>query len=326
MQAVQLKKPGGPEQLFIGDYPRPVPNENEILVRVEASALNRADTLQRMGKYPPPAGESEIMGLEIAGEVVALGSQAIQWKKGDKVCALLGGGGYAEYAVVPARLAMPWPEGFSATEAAAIPEVFLTAFQSLNWLAQAKPGENILIHAGASGVGTAAIQLAKAMGTTPFVTASAGKHSLCLELGAKTAIDYRSEDFAARIRELTGGSGANVIVDFIGGPYFQQNLDALAVEGRMVMLAFLGTPIAEGLNLAPILRKRLQILGSTLRARSLNYKIRLSTDLQKFAWPLFASGALRPVIDRVYDWQETGAAHEYMESNQSKGKIILKVS
>jgi putative PIG3 family NAD(P)H quinone oxidoreductase len=325
MKAIQVKASGGPEQLYLGEYETPAPAENEILVKVEATALNRADTLQRMGKYPPPEGDSPIMGLEMAGEVVAVGDAVIHWKVGDKVCGLLGGGGYAEYAVIPERLALPWPEGLDAVQAAAIPEVFLTAFQALRWLAQLHEGERVLIHAGASGVGTAAIQLAKVMGAHPVVTASAGKHALCTELGAELAIDYKAEDFAERLKAYTEGEGVNVVIDFIGAPYLQQNLEVMGLEGRMVLLAFLGGVKADHLNIAPVLRKRLQIIGSTLRARDLEYKIRLSSDLQLFAWPLFANGQLRPVIDKVFDWSEVAEAHRYMESNQSKGKIVLRV-
>lgn len=326
MKAIQIKAFGGPEELYLGDYETPTPAGNEILVKVEATALNRADTLQRMGKYPPPEGDSPIMGLEVAGEVVEVGEQAIHWKVGDKVCGLLGGGGYAEYAVIPERLALPWPEGFDAVQASAIPEVFLTAFQALRWLAHLQEGERVLINAGASGVGTAAIQLVKVMGAHPVVTASASKHGLCQELGAELAIDYKTENFAERLRDYTNGEGVNVVIDFIGGPYLQQNLEVMGLEGRMVLLAFLGGVKVDGLNIAPVLRKRLQIIGSTLRARDLEYKIRLSSDLQLFAWPLFASGQLRPVVDKVYDWSEVADAHRYMESNQSRGKIVLRVA
>lgn len=326
MKAIQIKAFGGPEQLYLGQYQTPTPAENEVLVKVEATALNRADTLQRMGKYPPPKGESPIMGLEMAGEVVEVGKAVIHCKVGDKVCGLLGGGGYAEYAAIPERLALPWPDGFDAVQAAAVPEVFLTAFQALRWLAQLQEGERILIHAGASGVGTAAIQLAKVMGAHPFVTASAGKHSLCEELGAELAIDYKTENFAERLLDYTAGRGVDAVIDFVGAPYLQQNLKAMALEGRMVLLAFLGGVKVDQLNIAALLRKRLQIIGSTLRARDLEYKIRLSSDLQLFAWPFFANGQLRPVIDKVYDWSEVAGAHRYMESNQSKGKIVLRVS
>jgi tumor protein p53-inducible protein 3 len=325
MKAVQIRQFGGPEELFIDDYATPVPADHELLVKVSATALNRADTLQRMGKYPPPKGDSEIMGLEMAGEVVGIGKSVSRWKIGDPVCGLLGGGGYATHAVIHEDMALPIPEGLSVQEAAAIPEVFLTAFQAMNWLAQLKKGEYILIHAGASGVGTAAIQLARVMGAIPIVTASAGKHDLCYQLGADKAIDYKTEGFVAQVSDYTNGKGADVVIDFVGGTNFQNNIDVLALEGRMVMLAFLGGIKADRVNLAPILRKRLKIMGSTLRARSLDYKIRLSRDLETFAWPLFSSGKLKPVIDSVYDWKDVADAHRYMEANRNQGKIILEV-
>lgn len=325
MHAILIESFGGPGQLYLGEWPKPHPGPHEILVRVEATALNRADILQREGKYPPPEGESPILGLEMAGVVESTGQGVTKWKPGDAVCGLLAGGGYAEYAVIHQDVALPVPEGFSAIEAAAIPEVFLTAFQALRWLAGLQEGERVLIHAGASGVGTAAIQLAHVMGAHPIVTASAPKHSICKELGAVHAIDYKNQDFEADVMEYTHEHGVDVVVDFVGGPYFQRNLNVLATEGRLVMLAFLGGVRAEKLSLGPILRKRLQILGSTLRARSLDYKTRLSQDLYRYAWPLFALGKLRPVIDTVYDWREAPKAHRYMEADRNQGKVVLKV-
>ncbi|MCO6476107.1 MAG: NAD(P)H-quinone oxidoreductase [Phaeodactylibacter sp.] len=325
MRAVLIESFGGPDQLYIGEWPKPHPGIHEILVRVEATALNRADILQREGKYPPPEGESTVLGLEMAGVVESVGQGVAKWKPGDAVCGLLGGGGYAEYAVIHEDLALPVPEGLTAIEAAGIPEVFLTAFQALRWLAGLQSGEWLLVHAGASGVGTAAIQLARTMGAHTIVTASSGKHTLCKELGAVYAIDYREQDFEEAVLEYTHGKGVDVAVDFIGGPYFQQNLNVLALEGRLVMLAFLGGVHAGQLNLGPILRKRLQVTGSTLRARSLDYKIRLSQGLYRYAWPLFAEGKLRPIVDTVFDWKDVAKAHRYMEDNRNQGKVILKV-
>jgi NADPH:quinone reductase-like Zn-dependent oxidoreductase len=227
--------------------------------------------------------------------------------------------------VIDERMAMPVPGHLSIEEAAAIPEVFLTAFQALRWLARLEPGEWALIHAGASGVGTAAIQIAREMGATPVVTASAAKHALCLELGAAHAIDYKTGDFSEEIRRITEGRGVDVIVDFIGAPYFDANLQALNVDGRLVVLALMGDAQAKAVHLGPILRKRLQITGSTLRNRSLDYKIALTREFREFAWPRFRSGALRPVVDRVFDWSEAAEAHRYMEENRNQGKIVLKV-
>jgi putative PIG3 family NAD(P)H quinone oxidoreductase len=325
MKAVQVKAPGGPEQLYIDQFEMPVPGAHEVLVEVAATAVNRADTLQRMGKYPPPAGESKIMGLEMSGIVSEVGPEVSKWKVGDPVCGLLGGGGYATHAVIHEEMALPVPETVGLIEAAAIPEVFLTAFQATRWLAKLKEGERILIHAGASGVGTAAIQLARAMGAAPWATASQGKHELCKELGAVRTIDYKKEDFAEVVKEHAEGKGVDVIIDFIGAPYFRQNLDALSLEGRLVMLGFLGGVQVKEASMGPILRKRLQIMGSTLRARSLDYKIRLSQDLYRFAWPLFSNHTLQPVIDRIFDWSDVAKAHEYMEANKNQGKIVLKI-
>ncbi len=326
MKAIVCRHFGGPEELVMGEWPQPEPGVREILVRVEATALNRADTLQRRGLYPPPTGESPILGLEMAGEVVALGVGVSDWKVGDRVCGLLAGGGYASYAVIHEEMALPVPARMDYTEAAAIPEVFLTAYQALRWLAATQPGETVLIHAGASGLGTAAIQLAREMGAHSIVTASAPKHDTCLELGAEIAIDYRVRDFAEVALEHTDNKGVDVIIDVIGGPYFQKNLQTLRPDGRMVMLALMGGAKPRETDLSPVLAKRLSILGSTLRSRNLDYKIALTKDFQTFAWPLFNNGHLRPVIDSVMDWKEVAEAHARMDANQNQGKIVLRVT
>lgn len=326
MKAVLLKEAGKPENLYIGKFQTPEIGPNEILVKVYASALNRADTLQRKGAYPPPPGASPILGLEMSGKVVALGEKVSKWRIGDKVCGLLAGGGYAEYVCIHEGLALPCPQGISLLDAAAIPEVFLTAFQALNWLAKLEAGERVLIHAGASGVGTAGIQLAREMGAEIYVTASGGKHKICYDLGAKYAYDYHKEDFAESVKRDTKGAGVNVIIDFIAAAYFAQNLDVLSMEGRMVLLALLGGHKLEQASMAAILRKRLSITGSTLRARDLDYKIRLSQDLKAFAWPKFASGQLKPIVDSVYDWKDVAEAHHYMEANKNIGKILLQIA
>ncbi len=326
MKAIQLKAFGGPEQLFLGDWPKPTPGPGELLVNVHATALNRADTLQRKGHYPPPPGASEILGLEMAGTVADWGEGVTGFELGDPVCGLLPGGGYAQQVTIPASLALRLPGNLSFTKAAALPEVFLTAFQAIGWLAKLQVGERILIHAGASGVGTAAIQLAKQIGAAQIiVTASARKHEFCLALGAHHAIDYQSEDFSQRVAELTDGQGVDVIIDFVGGPNFAPNLATLAPDGRMVMLAFLGGAKVTELNLAAILRKRLHIMGSTLRARSLDYKSRLAEDFRQQYWSLFGTGELRPIVDSIYSWEEVAEAHRYMESNANIGKIVLTV-
>ena len=325
MRAVLINTPGGPEQLYLGEVAPPQPGPADLLVRVAATAVNRADTLQRQGKYPVPPGESDILGLEIAGEVAAVGAEVSRWQVGDRVCGLLGGGGHAEYVCMHQDLALPLPGEMSYAEAAAIPEVFLTAFQALIWLGELQPGERVLIHAGASGVGTAAIQIAREKGAEVLVTASQPKHALCLDLGASVAIDYRNDDFAKAVRKATEEMGVDVILDFVAAPYFQANLDLLQTDGRLVMLALLGGTRPEAVNLGPILRKRLQVIGSTLRSRSLAYKIRLSQALHTFAWPRFQSGQMRPIIDRVLPWTEIVAAHQAMEANENAGKIVLTI-
>lgn len=326
MKAVLFDQPGGPEHLYVGDAPRPEPAADELLVGVEATALNRADLLQREGAYPPPNGASDILGLEVAGTVAEVGSSCKGWTVGDRICALLPGGGYAEYAVVPQQMAMRIPGTLSFEEAAAIPEVFLTAFQALFWLGDLKGNERVLIHAGASGVGTAAIQLARAVGATPYVTASAPKHEACLALGAEAAIDYKTEDFAHRIAKLTDGKGADVILDFIGASYFDANIQALARDGRLVILALMGGRTVDSVDLRSLFAKRAHILFTTLRSRSLSYKIDLTQDFARRMLPLFDEGKLQPVIDSVMAWQDVQKAHRRMGANENIGKIVLRVN
>ena len=325
MKAVIIKSFGAPDQLELGQWPDPIPGSKEVKVAVYATAINRADTLQRMGSYPPPPGDSPILGLEMAGEVVEVGEEVTRWKTGDRVFGLLGGGGYAEYATIHEDMAMSVPAGWSYAEAAAVPEVFLTAFQAIHWIAGLKKGETILIHAGASGVGTAAIQLAKCLEAGVIVTASGPKHDLCLTLGADYAIDYKKEAFDEAVLKLSNGKGVSVIIDFLAAAYWNQNLRALGIEGRMVMLALMGGAKVEVTNLASILVKRLRIEGSTLRARSLDYKIRLTQGFYSYTAPLFEEEKLKPVIDRIMPWTEVSEAHRYMEANKSRGKIVLKV-
>lgn len=326
MKAVIVNKPGSAEELKIDETATPVPKENEILVKVHAAALNRADILQREGKYPPPAGASEILGLEIAGRVQSIGGKVRKWKEGDKVFGLLAGGGYAEFAVINELMANTIPSNLSYESAAAIPEVFLTAYQALFRHAHLQRGERILIHAGASGVGTAAIQIAGLVGGEIFITASKGKHIICRELGAKHTIDYKSEDFEERINALTGSRGVDVIIDFIAGPYFSQNLNSLAKDGRLILLATLGGGRTADTDIRQILTKRLTIIGSTLRSRTIDYQIKLNDDFINYAFEKFERGLLKPVIDKVFDWKDVAEAHRFMEANKNTGKIILKIS
>ncbi|MCJ8163941.1 NAD(P)H-quinone oxidoreductase [Pontibacter sp. E15-1] len=326
MKAILVKKPGGPEQLALGTYDKPLPNPTELLVKVHATALNRADTLQRQGKYPPPKGASPLLGLEIAGEVVEAGINCTRFKKGDHVFGLLPGGGYAEYALLHESMALPMPGNLSMEEAAAIPEVFLTAYQALVWLGQLKSGERALIHAGASGVGTAGIQLARALQAEVLVTASAGKLQACLDLGAHRAINYKEVAFADEVLAHTNSEGVDVIVDFIGGPYFAANIECLRLDGRLVMLASLGGGKVSDFDLRKLLMKRLHVMGSTLRSRTRGYQAKLTEEMWAFAKPHFESGQIKPVVDSIYDWQDAADAHWYMEQNKNIGKIVLRVS
>lgn len=292
-------------------------------MKVEFAGLNRADLLQREGKYPPPAGVSAIPGLEFSGIVVEKGSGVTKWKPGDKVFGLVPGGAHAEYALIHEDMAWALPENLTMEQACAIPEVFLTAFQSLVWLAEVKTGEKVLVHAGASGVGTAAIQLIRQLGAVPFITASAGKHSICLSLGAEAAVDYKSEGFWDELKELTGGVDA--ILDPVGGGYFEQNLRLMNQDARLVMLAVMGGSRASDISIGQIVFKRLRILGSTLRSRSLAYQVELSKDFWTRFERDFIIGKVKPVIDRVFDLAHIRQAHEYLESNSSIGKVLLKI-
>ena len=326
MKAALFDEPGGVEKLYLGESPMPSPNDDELLVRVAATALNRADLMQREGRYPPPPGASEILGLELAGTVEAVGAACEGWQVGDPVMGLLPGGGYAEYAVLHHQMAMPLPGDMAFEEAAAIPEVFLTAFQALYWLGGLDVEQRVLIHAGASGVGTAAIQLAKRAGAHTYVTASAPKHRQCLELGADLAINYKEEDFAEHVLDVTAGQGVDIILDFIGAAYFKQNIKSLAVDGRLVVLSMLGGRTVEAVDLGTLFRKRIHLITTTLRSRSLAYKIALTQDFAKTMLPFFEDRHLRPVIDSVFAWTDVQAAHRHMEANKNVGKIILRIA
>lgn len=325
MRAITVPTPGDANHLQITDTPDPVPGPGQVIVHVASTALNRADILQREGKYPPPPGTTDVLGLEMAGTVMGLGEGVTDFEIGDNVCSLLNGGGYAQLVAVDAGMLFRLPENLSFTKAAAIPEAFITAFQALHWIADLKAGETVLIHAGASGVGTAAIQLAKRAGATAIVTASGMKHQALLDLGAARCIDYRTEDFAEAVMDETGGRGVDVIMEFVGAPYLEKNLRCMAMEGRMVKLAAMGGARVKDVSLAPILRKRLQITGSTLRSRSKEYKHRLAADFRKSVWPGFADRSLRAVVDMIYDWEEVADAHRYMEANANIGKIVLTI-
>lgn len=326
MKAILVEEHGGPEHLTLGEHEAPSPSAEELLVRVHATALNRADIMQRRGQYPPPPNASPLLGLEIAGTIESMGRRCTNWNEGDRVFGLLPGGGYAEYAVIHQDMAMAMPPDLSFTEAAAIPEVFLTAYQALHRLGDVEPGQHVLIHAGGSGVGTAAIQLAREVGAHPHITASPSKHEYCRRLGAETTINYKEEDFAERIKVATDGRGVDLILDFVGAPYLDQNVTSLAVDGRIILLATLGGDEIESFRLRRLLAKRVQFVATTLRSRSLNYKIELTEDFAGDVLPLFIDGALQPVIDRVYDWKEVADAHRRMENNENVGKIVLQIA
>jgi putative PIG3 family NAD(P)H quinone oxidoreductase len=327
MKAVLMSGLGGIEFLHIGEHPDPGMKEDELLVRVKATALNRADLLQRRGKHPPPEGVPDILGLEMAGEVVAVGAACEGWAPGDRVCALLPGAGYAEFVAIPAGLAMRIPGNLSFEEAAAIPEVFLTAYQNLFNVARLAPGEKVLIHAGGSGVGTAAIQLVREAGGTSFVTAgSREKIDRCLALGARAGWNYKEGAFAPWVARMTEDKGVDIVLDFVGAPYFEQNLQALAVDGRMVVIGTLGGAEVEKFSLRTLMSKRLQITGAGLRSMDTARKILLARKFSDFALPRFADGRLVSIVDSVFDWHKVGDAHRRMESNANVGKIVLRVT
>ncbi|PYG59382.1 NAD(P)H-quinone oxidoreductase [Rhizobium sp. UGM030330-04] len=327
MRFIDLPSHGGPEVMRLSQAPLPKPEKGEILVKVEAAGVNRPDVAQRQGTYPPPKDASPILGLEIAGGVVALGEGVTEFKPGDKVCALANGGGYAEYCTVPAGQALPFPKGYDAVKAAALPETFFTVWANLFQMAGLTEGETVLIHGGTSGIGTTAIQLAKAFGAEVYATAgSAEKCEACVTLGAKRAINYREEDFAAVIKTETGGKGVDVVLDMIGAAYFEKNLSALAKDGCLSIIAFLGGAVAEKVNLTPIMVKRLTVTGSTMRPRTADEKRAIRDDLIQQVWPLVESGQVAPVINRVFTLDEVVDAHRLMESSNHIGKIVMRVS
>ncbi|MCZ7860183.1 NAD(P)H-quinone oxidoreductase [Agrobacterium salinitolerans] len=327
MRFIDLPSHGGPEVMQSSKAPLPKPAKGEILVKVEAAGVNRPDVAQRQGIYPPPKGASPILGLEIAGEVVALGEGVTEFKPGDKVCALANGGGYAEFCAVPAGQALPFPKGYDAVKAAALPETFFTVWANLFQMAGLTEGETVLIHGGTSGIGTTAIQLAKAFGAEVYTTAgSAEKCEACVKLGAKRAINYREEDFAEVVKSETGGKGVDVVLDMIGAAYFEKNLSALAKDGCLSIIAFLGGATAEKIDLRPIMVKRLTVTGSTMRPRTADEKRAIRDELVGEVWPLIENGKVAPVINRVFTLDEVVDAHRLMESSSHIGKIVMKVS
>jgi putative PIG3 family NAD(P)H quinone oxidoreductase len=326
MTVIEITEPGGPEKLAPARRPLPQPAAGELLIQVAAAGVNRPDCLQRQGSYPPPPGASDIPGLEVAGTVAALGEGVDHWAVGDKVCALLTGGGYAEYCVAPAPQCLPIPTGLTLQQAAALPETFFTVWSNVFDRGRLQPGETLLVHGGASGIGTTAIQLAKALGSRVLTTVgSPDKAQPCLDLGAERVINYREEDFVQMVKSITDSRGVDVILDMVGGDYVQRNLSALAVEGRLVFIAFLRGAKVE-LNLAPVMMKRLTVTGSTLRARPISDKAPIAQALRERVWPLLANGTIKPIIERTFPLTEAAAAHALMESNRHIGKILLQIA
>ncbi|MCP1243286.1 zinc-binding dehydrogenase [Acetobacter lambici] len=329
MQAICFTEPGGPEVLHLEALQVPQPGRGEVLVRVMAAGVNRPDLMQRKGLYPPPPGACPRLGLEVAGEVVACGlpqEGTPMPALGSRVCALTNGGGYAQYCLVPAGQCLPWPTGFSAEQAAALPETYFTVWSNLFMPTLPAKGARVLVHGGASGIGTTAIQLVKAFGGQAFATAGTPeKCALCEELGA-TAINYRTEDFLTRIRELTHDQGVNIILDMIGGAYFNRNLKSLTMDGKLVIIALQGGAKAEQADLARIMTRRLTVTGSSLRPRDSANKARIAHELHEHVWPLLDKGSIKPLIHAVFPLARTDAAHAALEEGNHTGKIVLSVS
>ena len=325
MTCIEIVAPGGPEVLRPATRPVPAPAEGEVLVKVAAAGVNRPDVLQRKGGYAPPPGASDIPGLELAGTVVALGAGVDGLAVGDRVCALVAGGGYAEYCPVPAPLALPLPKGFDMTMAAAVPETTFTVWTNVFERGRLKAGETLLVHGGSSGIGTTAIQLAHAFGAAVLTTVgNAEKAAACERLGARLAINYREQDFVAAVREATGGAGVDLVLDMVGGDYIARNLEVLATEGRLVQIAFLQGSQVE-FNFLPMMLKRLTITGSTLRPRTVAQKAAIAAALHQQVWPLMEAGTVKPVIHATLPLAEAARAHAMMEESRHIGKIVLTV-
>jgi putative PIG3 family NAD(P)H quinone oxidoreductase len=325
MRAIEISEPGGPDVLRLVERPVPAPASGEVLVRVAAAGVNRPDLLQRAGRYPPPPGASDLPGLEVSGVIDAIGEGVAAFRRGDAVTALLAGGGYAEYAAVPAPQCLPVPRGLDMIRAAAIPETFFTVWTNVFERGRLRPGETLLVHGGASGIGTAAIQIARALGARVFATAgTADKCRACERLGAARAIDYREEDFVAVVKDLTGGRGVDVILDMVGGDYVPRNIESLAEDGRLVQIALLRGATAA-IDLRPVMQRRLTITGSTLRPRTVAQKGALAAALQEHVWPLLEQGTVAPVIHATFPLERAADAHRALEEGRHVGKIVLIV-
>jgi putative PIG3 family NAD(P)H quinone oxidoreductase len=323
MTVIEIREPGEPEVLVPAVRPRPAPGAGEVLVKVAAAGVNRPDVMQRRGMYPPPPGASDIPGLEIAGTIEEIGADVHGWRAGDRVCALVSGGGYAEYCVAPAPQCLPVPREMDLTKAAAVPETFFTVWTNVFDRGRLQAGESLLVHGGSSGIGTTAIQLGRAFGARVFATAgSAEKCAACERLGAERATNYREGDFVSDVREATGGRGVDVILDMVGGEYVPRNLETLAVDGRLVQIGLMGGARAR-VNLAIVMQRRLTITGSTLRPRSVAEKGVIAAVLRERVWPLLESRVVGPVVYRTFPLREAAAAHRLMESSEHIGKLVL---
>ena len=324
MAFIRIDRPGPPEVLVPDRMAVPKPGPGEVLIKVAAAGINRPDVLQRQGAYPPPPGASDVPGLEVAGEVVALGQNVARWHVGDRVMALVSSGGYAEYCTAPAPQVLPVPDGMDLVEAGGVPETFFTVWANVFDRGRLQPGESFLVHGGSSGIGTTAIQLAHASGATVFTTVGGPeKQRACEALGARRAIDYRNEDFVAVIAAMTGERGVDVILDMVGGPYVERNLKALAVEGRLVQIAWLEGAKVQA-NFMPLMLKRLTWTGSTLRPRPVEQKGLIARELEERVWPLLATGKVKPLIHATFPLSEAAAAHRLMEASTHIGKIVLR--
>lgn len=327
MRIIEAAQPGGPEVLKPASGPVPVVKPDEVLIRVLVAGVNRPDVAQRSGSYPPPPGASPVIGLEVAGEVVAVGTDVLGYRTGDRVCALTNGGGYAEYCTAPETQTLPWPKGFDALHAAALPETYFTVWANLFMAGRLARGERVLVHGGTSGIGVTAIRLAAAFGATVYATAGSDeKVAACVRLGATAGINYRTQDFGTEIKALTGGRGVDVILDMVGAAYFPRNVRALASDGRLVIIAFLGGSKVEAMDLTPIMTRRLTVTGSTMRPRTTAQKGEIATELREKVWPLLDRGQCAPVIHAQFPLERAAEAHALMESSAHIGKIMLTVA
>jgi NADPH2:quinone reductase len=325
MRCIEIGKPGGPEVLIPAERPAPAPKANEILVKVAAAGVNRPDVAQRQGNYAPPPDASDLPGLEVAGEVAACGADVKMWKPGDQVCALVHGGGYAEFCITPEVQALPVPKGLSMVEAASLPETFFTVYSNVYDRGRLAPGESLLVQGGSSGIGVTAIQMASAMGNRVFATAGSDeKCAACVKLGAEKAINYKTQDFVAEIKNATGGKGVDVVLDMVGGSYVPRELKCIAEDGRLVFIATLGGARTE-IEIFEVMRKRITISGSTLRPRPVAFKGAIAKSLREKIWPFIEAGRIKPVIYKAFPLAQAAEAHRLMETSTHIGKIVLVV-